>query len=281
MSRLVLRIAKLLPPLALLVAVVGVAIALYARYVEPYRPRLTQAVVPLPRRFSHLDGVSIAFVSDQHIGPHFRASDLKPVIEALKAAQPDVILFGGDYASESPRFIAESAESVREMVPLARYGAYGIIGNHDLSLGRERVVETLEATGLRVLQNEAAKISLPQGEVWIAGIDDCLLGRPDLEATFRQTPADAAVIAMWHEPDLAAEVAPFMPLFLLAGHTHGGQVRLPKYGPVSLPKRGRTYAMGHYMVDDMPLYVTAGLGVYRPPLRFNCPPEVLFLRLLG
>jgi uncharacterized protein len=256
-------------------------VALYARLVHPYRPRVKHMMVQLPRAHRHLDGLTIAFVSDTHIGPHFTGDDLAPTAELLHKAKPDLILFGGDYISESPRFLESVREPLRAMADISKYGAYGILGNHDLSNIRERVVEMLRHAGITVLQNDSVKIETRQGPLWIVGIDDAILGKTDLPKAFACVPAGAPAIAMWHEPDLSPRAEPFGPFLLLCGHTHGGQVRIPGLGPLSLPTMGRKYVSGRYELGDMTMLVSNGVGMYRPPVRFNCPPEVLLVRLIA
>jgi uncharacterized protein len=259
----------------------GIALALYARFVHPYRPRVNHMMVQLPRAHRHLDGLTIAFVSDTHIGPHFRGDDLAPITRLLRRTKPDLMLFGGDYISESPRFLEEVREPLRDMAAISQYGAYGILGNHDLSNTRERVVEMLGRAGITVLQNDAAQIQTRQGPLWIVGIDDAILGKANLPEAFACVPAGAPAIAMWHEPDPSARAEPFGPFLLLCGHTHGGQVRIPGIGALSLPTMGKKYVSGRYEIGDMTMLVSNGIGMYRPPVRLNCPPEVLLIRLIA
>lgn len=262
-------------------ALIGLVAAWRARFVSPFRTQLTQVIMPIPRRHAHLDGTTIAFVSDTHIGPHFRTGDLHPTIDALRKLHPDILILGGDYVSESPRFIEPSINSLADMAATARYGTWAILGNHDIANTRERIEEALGKAGIPVLANASAEVSTDKGSLWLTGIDDAVLGKPDLMQAFRSVPADAATIALWHEPDRAEEVAPFDPIFMLAGHTHGGQVRMPGIGPIAAPKLGKRYVLGRYDINGMPLYVSSGVGMYRPPVRFNCPPEVVVITLLG
>lgn len=269
-----------LGPLLCVLALAGIVVAFAARYVWPFRPRPVHLAVRLPRRHAGLDGTTIAFVTDTHIGPHFAAHNLAPVAEML-AARPDIVLFGGDYVSESPRFLKGAAEALGEIAATARYGSWGIIGNHDLSNIRSRIEEALAEHGIPVLTNDAACVPLPGGELWVAGIDDAVLGWPDLDVTFRQIPADAATILLWHEPDRAERAAPFGPFLQLSGHSHGGQVRLPLLREVAAPVLGRRFVRGRFEIGEMTLYVSSGVGMYRPPVRFNCPPEVTLIHLVA
>lgn len=257
--------------LGILAAGAGLAagLGLYARYVEPKRVQVQRIDVGI-------DGeLTVAFVTDTHIGPHFSARDLEHTVRALEQVRPDVVLFGGDFLSESPRYLLELEAPLRKMAALAKVGAWGIWGNHDLANIRSRIEPVLERCGITMLTNQS--VQLPDS-TWIVGIDDALLGKPDIAAAFAGIPDGAKVICLWHEADLAAEVAPFKPTIMLSGHTHGGQVRLPVIGPLATPSLGKRYVAGRFDVDGMPLYVSRGIGIYRPPVRFHCRPELVVFR---
>jgi uncharacterized protein len=264
-------------------AALGVAIAggLYSRFVHPFRPRLNHQFIQLPRAHRHLDGLTIAFATDLHVGPHFSAENLEPSIRILERVKADIVLFGGDYISESPRYLDKVQAPLARMAATAKIGAWGMLGNHDIANIRSRVMEMLEPTGIRMLANESVRIETDRGDLWLVGVDDVLLGKSDLTGAFAGVPADAACIAMWHEPDLAERMEPYGPFLLLSGHTHGGQVRLPLVGPVATPKLGKRYITGRFQLGDMTLFVSNGLGMYRPPVRFNCPPEIVVFTLVA
>lgn len=265
---------------ALFAIIAGVTVAWRARFVAPFRFQVRQVAVRVPRRHRNLAGVTIAFVTDTHVGPHFRATDLEPVVAYLEAARPDIVLFGGDYICESPRFMAAAAPVMGRMAATARYGAWGVLGNHDLSNTRARTMSPLRDAGITILVNEAACVDTDHGPLWIVGIDDGLVGEVDLDRAFAGVPVDGAAICLWHEPDRIAESAPYGAFLQLSGHSHGGQVRLPVIGPLAAPELGKRYPRGRYDAGEGELYVSAGLGMYRPPVRFNCPPELTMIRLV-
>lgn len=253
----------------------GIALAgtlgLWARYVEPRRLEVTFHDTP---GLNH--GLTIAFVTDLHIGPHTSARSMEPTVRALASIRPDYILFGGDFISESPRYLHDLETPLRRMVSTATKGCYGIWGNHDVANIRARVAPVLETAGVTMLTDEAVALS---EDLWLAGIDDFLLGRPNPEAAFSQVPAGARSVALWHEPDLAERLLPYSPTLILSGHTHGGQMRLPFIGALATPKLGKRYVAGWFNVQGMPLYVSRGIGMYRPPLRLNCRPELAIFRI--
>lgn len=266
---------------ACVVSIATIVLGLLSRYVFPYRPRLNHVLVELPRAHGYLDGLTIGFVSDLHVGPHFTKDDAARITRMLRRAKPDIILFGGDFISESPRFLEHVQDPLQDMVATAQYGAWGVLGNHDIANIRERVAEAIEPTGIRILKNESVRIDTHLGPLWIAGIDDVLLGKSDLRATFAGVPADAPCIAIWHEPDRVEQAEPYGPILMLSGHSHGGQVKLPFLGPIAAPSLGKKYVSGRYTIGDMTLFVSNGIGMYRPPVRFNVPPELVLIHLIA
>lgn len=249
----------------------GAGVGLYARYIEPKRLDISELDLSAGD-----DPLTIAFVSDIHIGPHFSAEDLEPTVQALEAIRPDVILYGGDFICESPRFLHDLELPLKRIAATARIGNWGVWGNHDLANLRSRVEPVLERCGVTMLTNESAHI---RNDLWVAGVDDVLLGKADLGQTYAEVPDDARVIALWHEPDVADQMVPYNPLLMLSGHTHGGQVRLPLVGELATPKLGKKFVAGHFNINGMLLYVSRGIGMYRPPVRLHCRPELLILKV--
>jgi predicted MPP superfamily phosphohydrolase len=250
-----------------------------ARYVNPYRPGLERITIPAPAEHPGLAGLRIGFVTDTHVGPFITADDLARATKLVANEHPDLILLGGDYVSESPRYTGGAVEVIRELIQRAPLGGYAVLGNHDLSVSRTRIGEAFADKGIPVLRNDAVPVRYGHDELWIAGIDDTLLGDPEPEQTFARVPAGAAALALWHEPEFAEQAAALGAFLQLSGHTHGGQIRIPGVGPVGLPVHGKRHVMGWGNADGMPIYTARGVGVYRPPMRFNCQPEVTLLTI--
>ncbi|MGC4107496.1 MAG: metallophosphoesterase [Thermomicrobiales bacterium] len=272
---------KVLAGIAAVGIIAGAATALIARYVIPFRPRVNHQAFVLPRNHVNLAGLRIAYVTDTHVGPTFTGENLRAIVRELRREKPDILLLGGDYVSQSPYFIDEIAPVIADMTATARYGTWAVIGNHDVSNVRSRVERMLEDAGADVLINCAVEVETDRGPLWLAGIDDLLLGHPDPAAAFADVPSDAACICLWHEPDAAEEAAVYSPFLMLSGHTHGGQVSLPLIGPLALPKAGKRFASGRFTIEDMTLFVSNGVGFYRPPVRLGCPPELIMIHLVG
>ncbi len=135
--------------------------------------------------------------------------------------------------------------------------------------------------GLPILINQGLSLAVKQEILYLAGLDDGWSGQPDLKAALDKLPAGAPVILLVHEPDLADRFSLDGRVSLqLSGHSHGGQIRLPKIGSVILPYMAWKYDKGLYKINDMWLYTTIGIGVTNEPVRFNCPPEVAEITLV-
>ncbi|MCA9859173.1 MAG: metallophosphoesterase [Thermomicrobiales bacterium] len=265
--------------IGLLAALGGLLAYWRVRHVNPYRPVLERVELPLPAGATALDGLRIAFVTDTHCGPFTTPADIHRGVALFDRERIDLVLLGGDYVSESNLYAAPMADVLRSLVERAPLGAFAVMGNHDLPLGVDRVRGELERIGVRVLRNEHAIVERNGQRLAIAGIDDTIVGRADADMTFASIPAGVPTLALWHEADFAEHAARLGAFAQLSGHTHGGQVRLPFVGSIWLPPDGRVRDIGLEDVEGMPVYISRGLGVYRPPVRFLAPPEVTLVRL--
>jgi predicted MPP superfamily phosphohydrolase len=199
--------------------------------------------------------------------------------------QPDAVLLTGDFVSYeiSPRKFSERSawQCAEILTELKCPERYAILGNHDHFLGGTEVTRALRTSGLPVLINSYLPIERKGDRIWLAGLDDPLCGRPDLNraipASIREIEGQP-VILMCHEPDFADDML-MHPAgksigLMVSGHTHGGQVRVPFLGALALPPRGRKYVEGLFRLGPMQLYVNRGVGTVGVPFRFACPPEI-------
>jgi len=217
----------------------------------------------------------VAFLSDLHRGDSVPLSHIARAVDLAGETQADLILLGGDYITGSAAFISSCAEELGRLYAPA--GVYGCLGNHDHWTDPEIVAGELAERGVRVLRNEGLEVA---PGLWLAAVDDVWERQADLDAALAKAPVGAKVVLLAHEPDFADVVAADGRVALqLSGHSHGGQACLPLLGPPVLPYLARRYPAGLYRVGPMQLYVTRGVGVVTPPVRFNCRPEVAVLTL--
>jgi uncharacterized protein len=236
------------------------------------------------------DGLRVAQLSDFHYDPHFSVIPIRKSVNIVNQLHPDLVVLTGDFVT-APFF--ENAPSpdykkaALEIHPCSdllsglrsRYGSVAILGNHDLSCGAELIAETLRSKGIPVLRNNALSLEQNGKRLWFAGVDDVLMGKPDLPKALRGIPSEEPLILLAHEPDFV-EVTRKYPVDLqLSGHSHGGQIRIPMIGALYLPELARKFPMGRYSFGSLTLYTNIGVGTIGIPARFDCPPEVTLFTL--
>ena len=256
----------------------------YAREVEPRMLDITRHTIKnagLPPGF---DGIRLIQFSDTHIGFQYTMEQLKQLIDTINEQNPDLIVFTGDLLDD-PRHYNEKTKLISMLNKLkAPLGKFAVYGNHDHGgYGSDLYKEIMEQSGFTILLNTSANIKLLDGSsISIAGIDDAMLGKPDLAASMAGIPKNTFTILLSHAPDKAEEAAHYRIQMQLSGHSHGGQIQIPFYGPLVTPPFAEKYVEGFYTVgseSNLTLYVNRGLGTTRLPFRFLSQPELAVFTL--
>ncbi len=224
--------------------------------------------------------LTIAYLSDIHVGPYKGKSWVARVVARTNALRPDLVLLGGD-------FLCREGADAPELEPLenlkAPLGVYGILGNHDewKPGAPEAAKAQFAKMDIPLLLNRTVRFEHDGVGVAIAGVEDDWHADTDFAAALREALPDDALIMMIHNPDLAPHAAKFKPRLMLSGHTHGGQIRLPFFGAVPrLPHwLGRRYDRGAFFFDGSPLIISQGLGESGPRARLFCPPQIVLVTL--
>ncbi len=254
---------------------------------EPGHPIGRQVEIRIPRLPEAFHNFRIAQMSDIHFGPYLGEGRLRRALGLAKSFQPDLLALTGDFVSSplgrrNGPAGAHFAEPCADVI--ARWSGVrqvAVLGNHDHWNGADFVAAALDERGIRVLRNESFPIERQGKRLWIAGVDDVGERKADLRRALSTVAPGETTLLLAHEPDYADFVAKFPVDLQLSGHSHGGQVRIPGVGPIILPKLARKYHTGFYRIHDLQLYTSSGIGVISPPVRFNCPPEVSLITLLG
>ena len=257
-------------------------VVLWAFFIEPNRLVTRYQTLQIDQWPGELNGVKIAVLSDIHAGGRFiDERKLRLIVERTNQLQPDLIVILGDFISGGRNHHAMDPEVFAAVLKdfRAPLGVYSVLGNHDWWFDGERVRRALEANGIRVLENTSARIETRGTSFWLMGLAD-LWTRPQLvDETVASLPTGAPIIAITHNPDVFPQLPPGIPL-LLAGHTHGGQVRFPFVGTVVHTSRfGQRYEAGHVFENGHHLFVTTGIGTSIVPVRFAVPPEIVLVTL--
>jgi predicted MPP superfamily phosphohydrolase len=239
---------------------------------EPGRPRLR-----------------VVFASDLHLGPTTPPALLERAAALAAQARPDLLLLGGDYVflgatTARVRALARWVESVPAATKLA------VLGNHDFWARPERIDEALQAAGVSVLVDEALRLPPPHDDVAVVGLDDPLTRRGMPEPIVDRAAVDEALataggaavtVAVCHSPDGMPAVRGRGVRLFLCGHTHGGHIVLPGYGPVWMPSpHGRLWPWGRHEVDGTTVIVSRGVGGSLVPFRVGAPADVVVVDLL-
>lgn len=268
----------------------GAGLALYAGEVERHWIDIVHRdvyITGLPEQF---DGVNIAQLSDIHLDEFTEPFLLREAVDKINRLQPDMVLLTGDYISYEVLSRKDTLNAAWVCAGMLSKidcpQKYPILGNHDLMVGGDEVAEAVTKNGIPVLRNACLPLERDGARMWLAGLDDPVIGRPDpdraVPVSIRSLSREP-VLLMCHAPDfvdaLAAHPVSRAIALVLSGHTHGGQVRLPLVGALHLPPGGRKYVEGWFSVGGMQLYVNRGIGSVGVPFRFDCRPEITVFRL--
>ncbi|MGD9923703.1 MAG: metallophosphoesterase [Pseudorhodoplanes sp.] len=245
-----------------------------------------------PRGWPAGQRLTITVIADLHAGgPNMGLARIRDIVDASNALQSDIVLLLGDFVA-THRFVTEpvaapvwAAELMRLKAPL---GVHAILGNHDWWFHQADIRAALAGARIPLMENDAVLLGEAGARFWLAGLGDQLAvplghgrfrGADDLAGTMARITTDDPVILMAHEPDIFTSVPERVSL-TLAGHTHGGQVRLPLVWPAFVPSQyGARFAYGHIVEGGRDLIVSGGLGTSVVPLRVGVPPEIVHVEL--
>lgn len=263
--------------------------------------KLTVKITGLP---ASLQNLKLVQMSDFHYdGLRLSENMLDKAIALSNQAEPDLVLLTGDYITTTPAPIHQLVLRLKHLQ--SRLGIYAILGNHDICYrnSKAEVTAALTSIGIHVLWNE---IAYPVGkELPIVGLSDRYSREFNPGLVMNQLDPATPCIVLSHNPDTADVLQQWRIDLQLSGHTHGGQIIIPKMGPAlfyyrkilrKIPMKIRRrvpflrkeysvvrhweWAQGLHKVGKNQLYVNRGLGTYFPG-RLFCPPEVTVITLEG
>lgn len=269
-------------------AAVPLSMSGYSVGVEPHRGPLLTSYSVSPTDWRYPDKIlRICVIADIHAcEPWMPATQVEHIVAAANALQPDIFVLLGDFVEglhgtwATPIAMDDWAAPLSELT--APLGTWAILGNHDWWVDAAATRAALEARHIPVMENDVTLIEAANGvSFWLGGLGDQLAfkrtktGVDDIDGVAARTPDDGRpAILLVHEPDIFPRVPPRFGL-TLAGHTHGGQIRLPVLGrfPVA-SDYGQRYAYGHVVEHDRHIVISGGLGLSGLPMRLGVPPEI-------
>lgn len=233
--------------------------------------------------FTHRDvpdafeGFRIAFISDLHYKSLFKEKGLESLVRLLTELHPDVLLMGGDY-QEGCGYVPELFAALAKVkTPV---GTYGVMGNNDYERCHDDIVRQMLRYGMHPLEHQLDTLKRGAEQIILAGVRNPFdLARNGVSPTLSLSSKDF-VILLVHTPDYAEDVAVTHSDLILAGHTHGGQVRIFGYAPIIPSRYGARFLTGQkYNTAKIPMIVTNGLGTSNKNIRIGAPAEVVLITL--
>jgi len=269
--------------------------------IEPHILNQEEETATLPNLSQDWEGKQIGHISDFQIGMWLgNPGTARRSVEVLIEAKPAAVLYSGDFiyhAEPAPEAEIEEAVSIMQPLVDADIPVYAVLGNHDYGMSAQaadpatqlasKLEVALEEAGIVVLENESVAMSLPNSteSLYVAAVDSRWANQADVTEALSGIPENAPRIALMHNPDsfeaFPANTAPLA----LAGHTHGGQIRvpgMPQWSWLRFSQKDKVYSDGwaiDYGNAGNDLYVNVGIGMSIIPVRLFCPPEVTLFTL--
>lgn len=255
----------------------------YVWQIEPRWTAYEKRTLAIPGLGQNLVGKSLVQISDLHIGRHVSDDYLRNQFEYIDSLSPDFVVYTGDFVDDAKPFHYEKLKCLTPNMPRGTMGTVGVLGNHDYVRHAKdcsmalKVANYLSDNGVTILFDSTVSF----GSLTMAGLED--LSSPRFEKTrckevIQSLPQSSIVLS--HNPDSAdLPIWKGFQSWILAGHTHGGQCRLPGFSPPILPVRNRNYVAGAYQVaGGHQMYINRGLG-HTWKVRFCVRPEVTIFTL--
>ena len=219
-------------------------------------------------------------LTDIHLGQWIDPEYLEELVDYVNTLNIDLITLTGDYVSYVIEGYEKSLEKSFSKLK-AKYGKFGVLGNHDHWMNPDKIREIFKNSGIVDLSNDAFTLEKKGEFLNICGVDSCTVCADNLDKVLAKMREDTPSILLAHVPDFAEESSKTKKFDLqISGHSHGGQFIIPKFE--TTPFRGpdsRRYPVGLYKVRNMTQYTSKGLGTNSFRIRINCKPEITIITL--
>ena len=236
--------------------------------------------VELPRLPEEFSGLRLVQLTDIHHGLYTSLEEVERAVEVANGLEPDLVALTGDFVTNSPNYIGPVARALGRLQ--APHGVFAVLGNHDHRVGADAVEAALSSHEITVLRNRHVALRRNGSGVIIAGVDDLGYREHDLRLALLGADPDWPTILLCHNPAVLPLAAARGVDLVVSGHTHGGQVDLPRLRSfarnrgVRVPMRLRH---GWDRSCDTQIFISRGIGTVVVPVRWRCPAEIPLLLL--
>ena len=270
----------------LLILIVGTI--LYSRYIATSGLITNEIVINDNNIPTSFDGLKIVHFSDLHYTRIITKERVNDLVKEINLINPDIVVFTGDLVDTDKTLTEDDKDFLIEALSTinSTYGKYAIYGNHDIANNSENIIDIYNKSNFKILDNDYDIIySKNNDKIFVGGLNSVSHELEDINKVMSYYDSNDSTntynIILLHEPDYADNIVNSYDNInlILAGHSHGGQVRLPVIGPLYTPQNGHKYVKGYYDLNGTSLYVTSGIGVSRFNFRLFNKPEINFYRL--
>ncbi|MDD2758288.1 MAG: metallophosphoesterase [Patescibacteria group bacterium] len=271
----------------------GIVLAFYSTLIEPYLLVTTKAVVHTAKIKQE---IKIALITDIQVGNHKKTAWVEKVVARIGAINPDLVILGGDLIDNEGTFEDESQylEPLKKLV--GRYPIYYVLGNHEYGIGgrvrqqpekstgnrSQLLIDRMKTYNIPLLRNTLVCPEIKGQKICLFGLDDIWKIQPDFSQLNNWNKKDPLILIthindgiLYYPTNIPA------PDLVLSGHTHGGQIWIPFFGPPMTANTilNRSYYRGLNYWNNIPIFTSVGAGECAAPLRFYVPPEVAVINL--
>lgn len=237
--------------------------------------QVRSSTVPVP-----MEGIQrsrIVHLSDVHLGWTTSEDLLEQALDQTRQADPDLVVLTGDYLNRGLRFLPQ----LKSFVARLPRPCIAVMGNHDHWAGVDQIQAVLLSEGVQVLRNAHTTVRVGEQELTVVGVDDSSSDHDDVALAFRGVENPDQALVLTHSPGIADRIAKEGGRLILAGHTHGGQIDIPKVTEPLANAMGLKYMAGWYRIGQSWLFVNSGLGsaVIQSRVGARAQPEVAIIDL--
>jgi len=254
---------------------------IYAWIVEPNWVEVTRHEAWFKNLPEEFNGLVVAHLSDPHIRMY--GARERRVVARLGESKPGLIVMTGDVAREGsdPATIRQFLTALSDLHPT--FGIWAVLGDDDhgnpLASNQDDLRKLYSNASVALLVNEGGRIGRGLDTLSLIGVDDPFSGYANLGASLRGMQRTPFAILLTHSPEIFLQADLIKFDLVLAGHTHGGQVRLPGIGALWLPAGSEPFESGWFFGQNARMFVTRGIGTSILPVRAFCRPEIALITL--